>query len=408
MRKTIISRKTILFFTLSLLFTPLAFSKLYINEISGNEKWLEVYNDGDTDVDMKGYFIRKINEKGEKDDSFYIIPGNVVPAGGYKSWQRDKNCTDGSTFKWGISAKKDVAFTIIDTEGKEVDHFEIKEDLYSEGFNRTVGRETDGADKLVIFTTGTRNASNSGGTIQVPTENPKKIYINEINGNKINKAGEDDQPKWLEIYNGEKEEVDISNYTIQKIDEKGNIDNWFIPVQTTIAAEGFLVWEQDSLCENGSTFTWGISARKNVSFKLFDPNGTMIDYFVVDIEAEAARLLSEGEGKTVGREYDGDEKLVVFPGDGTKNASNGKKTIPNSTNDVSATTELRAYFNGGIIYVSEDVKAVTLISTTGKTVLQQAPLNSLQIPADHLPSGIYILKMQGENNKSKAQKLYIK
>ena len=411
-----------------------AYPKIYINEISGNEKWLEIYNDADESVDLAGYTIRKIDENNEPSD-FYLKSGTVIEGKGFLYWTRDKNNTDGSTFTWGISAKKDVAFKIFDTEAKEIDYFEVRSDLYSEGLNRTVGRETDGAEKLVIFTDGgTKGTSNNEGNIQTPTPDPKKIYVNEINGNKLNKEGEN-QPKWLEIYNAEEEDVDISNYIIQKIDEKGSIDNWFIPANTTIEGKGFKVWEQDSLCTDGSTFTWGISARKNVAFKIFDNNGTLLDHFEVNIETGG--LYSEGEGRTVGRETDGAEKLVIFENNGTKGTSNKENqgpvdpdpgpidpdptdpdpepTDPEPTDPDTGNSLYEdqvsipfAYVKSKTIFLSEQVKSFTLFGVSGKAYLSQDQVNDMEINANELPDGIYLLQMFDVDNIPTVQKIYIK
>lgn len=395
------------FFLLMTFSSPL-FAKLYINEISGNDKWLELYNDASTAVDLSGYVIQKTDEKGITAD-FIIKSGVSIPANGYISWARDKNNTDGSTFTWGISAKKDVSFKLFDASKKELDYFEVRSNLYCEGFERTVGRKTDGAGELVIFKSGgTRDQSNNNGTIQTETSNPKKIFINEINGNKYNKA-EEEQSKWLEIYNDENEEVDLANYTLQKIDEKGSIDNWFIPANTKIQAKGFRVFEQDSTCIDNSTFIWGISARKNVAFKLFDTNGTQIDFFEVNVEV--GDLFSEGEGRTVGRRYDGHSELIVFADNGTKGTSNG--TNPDEPGDglndlVNAQTT--AYIQSGIIYFNDNdntIRTISMITVSGRVIYHQELNGEKQIPVQHLSKGIYLLKMLRADGQTVVQKIIV-
>lgn len=379
------------------------FSTIYINEISGNDKWLEIYNSNESEVDLTGYKIRKIDEDGIPAD-WSIPSGTKIPAGGFLSWERNKDCTDGSTFTWGISAKKDVAFKIINSSNVEEDHFVVGSNLYSDGLSRTVGRETDGAENLVIFLNGgTRNASNNNGDKQSATENPMKIFVNEMNGND-NDYYDIDQHKWLEIYNDEDQEVDLANYSIRKIDEKGSINNWFFPSGVKIAAKGFLVLEQDSLCTDGSTFTWGISAKKDVTFKIFDDNGTELDSFEVQAD-EGDPLYSSGDGRTVGRKYDGSEMLVVFNHSNvTKGTSNG---TPPSSILQNAANESNVFVKAKILYLYGEITELAVYNIAGNKVLSQNVTNQSEIDLSAFPVGVYLVKIKGNSNEG-VQKILLK
>ncbi len=155
---------------LSAAFSTMEAQNIYINEISGNEKWLELYNDKSNAVDLSNYTIRKIDEEGVTAD--WIIPNGItIAAKGFLTWTQNDQSTDGSTFTWGISAKKDVAFKLLDTNKNEIDFFDVKMSagLYSEGNKKTVGRKTNGAAQLVIFYNGgTKGSSNNTGTTQNP------------------------------------------------------------------------------------------------------------------------------------------------------------------------------------------------------------------------------------------------
>ena len=205
------------------------------------------------------------------------------------------------------------------------------------------------------------------------SESTAKIYINEISGNE----------KWLEIYNAENNEIDLSGYTIQKIDEDGIAANWKIPSGKKITAGGFLYWTQDANCTNGSTFTWGISAKKDVAFKVFDNNGTELDYFEV-----RANLYSEGGEKTVGREVDGNNTLVIFER-GTPGASN------NGFSSVSLIPESELYkIQNQIITILKDVSFIAITDYSGKVLLRQKVSEDQSIDLSDLPFGIYILQLQ--------------
>ena len=364
--------------------------KLFVNEISGNEKWVEIYNAESEIINLSGYYLQKIDEVGEVDNLFFH-EGATIKADSLRTWVQ----LDTWSFTWGISGKKDVAFKIFDPNGTELDYFEVKENLYSEGLFRTVGRKTDGADELVIFKNGgTRGKYNSAGTIQVPTpENErKKIYVNEISGN----------DKWLEICNAGTEEVDLTGYAIRKIDEFGAVDNWFIPAGTKIAPKGFLYWTQDETIypagfdkTTNFTFTWGISAQKDVAFKLFDQNGTELDYFEV-----REPLYSFGDKKTVGRIPDatGDPKVLLV---GTQGATNQNNI---SVDEVDIENELRANVSNKILYLSDNVTDVSIFSILGITVTSQNNLSGGVINLSALPSGVYLIKLS-DGKHQKIQKI---
>ena len=136
--------------------------KIYVNEISGNNKWLELYNDENEAINLSGYSIQSIQNDGTV--STWTIPfGTTIAAKGYKVWTQ--NVDDG--FTWGISAQRDVAFKLFDDKRRELDFFEVKmsNNLYSQGGNRTVGRQTDGHPNLILFLEdGTKGYSNNLGT----------------------------------------------------------------------------------------------------------------------------------------------------------------------------------------------------------------------------------------------------
>ena len=365
--------------------------KLYVNEISGNDKWIEIYNAEGEEIDLTtGYSVQKINEVGSV-DNFFFEGGVKIAAGGYRSWKQ----LGPASFTWGISGKKDVAFKIFDPNGTELDYFEVRESLYSEGLNRTVGRITDGAAQLVVFKNGgTRNQSNNGCTIQIPTpENErKKIYINEMSGN----------DKWLEICNAGNEEVDLTGYAITKIDEDGSRDNWFIPEGTKIPAKGFLHWTQaiviDPLIDVTTyyTFTWGISARKDVAFKISDENDTELDYFEV-----RESLYSEGLNQTVGRIPDATGPLVVIKNGGTPGAANNPGSI--SVEDTGIDNTMNAFVENKTLYLSDNVTSVSIVSILGANTITQTNVSG-SINLSALSAGVYLVKMSNEKQQ-KVQKI---
>ena len=350
--------------------------KIYINEISGNDKWLEIYNAENEPVHLTGFNIHVIDNEGE----FFTWPvpaGTIIDAKGFK------------VFTLGIRADRDVAFRLFDDEGREIDFFEVKmlDNLYSMGNNCTVGRQTDGNPNLIVFVNGgTRGYSNNGGIPQTYGEGEgKKIYINEISGNE----------KWLELYNDEDETVDLTGYTIRKIDDVNKADEWTIPAGTTIAAKGFRTWKQ--YVDGG--FTWGITAQRDVTFILFDDEGRELDFFEVRM---SDNLYSDGNRRTVGRQTDGHPNLIVFLNGGTKDYSNrwGVPEIPLTGITIidDSFSELKVYpnpFTGEVRVVGAEGCTLQVISVTGALVHTQRIINPDEtIRMEHLPTGMYIFRVE--------------
>ncbi|MDR3235788.1 MAG: CotH kinase family protein [Prevotellaceae bacterium] len=156
--------------------TIAAAKKIYINEVSGNEEWIELYNAETVAGDLSNYIIRKIDE-GAIVTEWNIPAGTTIDAKGFRTWTKGVE----NSFTWGISAKKDVTFRLLDNRGGVIDNFIITAPLYSEGDARTVGRITDGADSLVIFLDGgTKNTSNDEGTQESLPVDPPPVDTTQV------------------------------------------------------------------------------------------------------------------------------------------------------------------------------------------------------------------------------------
>ena len=82
-----------------------------------------------------------------------------------------------------------MAFKLFDDEGRELDNFEVKmsDKMYSQGDNRTVGRQADGHPNLIIFQNGgTKDYTNKLGIPEIPWidifESNLQIYPNPFTG----------------------------------------------------------------------------------------------------------------------------------------------------------------------------------------------------------------------------------
>lgn len=145
---------------------------LFLNEFQCKpDKRIEIYNSTDAEVDMTGWVLLKNDgEEGAKDT--FVIPENMakVPAKGFAVFNcKQSDVANGPLF--GLSG--DGGFKIALMKGNTV--VDVVDNLTSITVipdGQSWGRETDGADKFVIFDTPTIGASN--GAAPAPAA-PKTI-----------------------------------------------------------------------------------------------------------------------------------------------------------------------------------------------------------------------------------------
>lgn len=91
-----------------------SYEGLVLNELDGNEKYIELYNGSDTDMDITGVQIYKDDE-----DVVYIAPeGTVVKAGGFLLLYGNQDSYENG-FTSGLSADKSVKIVLRTPDGSE-------------------------------------------------------------------------------------------------------------------------------------------------------------------------------------------------------------------------------------------------------------------------------------------------
>jgi hypothetical protein len=147
---------------------PVVEIKLYVNEVSCGNKQFEIYNASSKDVDIAGYCFTK------DDGDPWVVPagkGNIPAKGFIVYTAKNPDINEGPSF--GISGTKGFklcmyssetpsAETLVDMidNSKSLDTFMTVED------SETIGRKTDGAAEIVIFSEGTIGSSNNNGTVK--------------------------------------------------------------------------------------------------------------------------------------------------------------------------------------------------------------------------------------------------
>lgn len=101
---------------------PAPAAKVVLNELDGNNKFIELYNAGNADADLSGWQMFKDGET----DAKWIGPDKfILKAGEFFALNCVKKSTEYATdFGAGFSAAKNVQIILLDKDGKEVDRFE--------------------------------------------------------------------------------------------------------------------------------------------------------------------------------------------------------------------------------------------------------------------------------------------
>lgn len=151
-------------------------SAIRLNELNGNDKFIELFNTSDQDIDIAGLVVNKDDE-----DNFTASEGLVVPAHGFLTLWSEKSDIAASgdidnslIFGFGLSADKSVKIEIRTSDGIVIDVFKNLSEASGEVWGEDDGkydskdkgsfaRETDGTGNWYIMTP-SEGASNSGST----------------------------------------------------------------------------------------------------------------------------------------------------------------------------------------------------------------------------------------------------
>ena len=142
--------------------------EVYLNEFDPNNKKIEVYNATGKEIDMTGWTLTKDNDE----TSMFTVPEGraKIAAKGYVVFTCKSDGINDPSF--GLSPTKGFIITMKDKDGNVVDNVDNSEaregGIVTMGETQSWGRETDGADKFVLFDTPTIGAAN--GSSNPPAE----------------------------------------------------------------------------------------------------------------------------------------------------------------------------------------------------------------------------------------------
>ncbi len=267
----------------------LDYSVLVFNEIYGagedNEKFMELYNNGNVDLPLKGLTINKDEEL-----SWTGKAGEVIPAKGHFLIIGAKNTNPEGGFSSGLSAKKSIILELFDANGNKLDTFQRGEkgtawgDQALDSNKGSWSRIPDGSGDWFIVEVPTGGKANDetgkkedpalviSGKPNKPAE-PVIDYHNLV-FNEIYGAGEDNE-KFMELYNNGEVELSLEGVIINKDEEL----SWTGKAGEVIPAKGhfLIVGAKNTNPEGG--FSSGLSSKKSLILELFDAKGNKLDTF---------------------------------------------------------------------------------------------------------------------------------
>ena len=299
------------------------YSVLRLNELNGNDKFIEIYNAGTDAINLNGVYI-------EKDGAQNWIGDNTVKieAGAYLVLYSEDvvanhpDVPESLIFHSGLSAKKNVRIQLFTPAGASIDDFnltaiELNGEAYGYASNQapaSYSRNADGNWYYADATPGSANVDGAnivlgleGGDVPPTPEQPDytNIVLNELNGN----------DKFIEIYNKGNLDLSLEGMTIMKDDYVAGA-TWTADATVVVPAHGYvLLYSADVAIDHPEQpenlfFNSGLSAKKTVRITLFMPDGSVRDEFTRGTTGEWGLTISAVDGSYARTPDGGDWKLA--------------------------------------------------------------------------------------------------
>ena len=314
------------------------YTVLRLNELNGNDKFIEIYNTGAEAVNMNGVYI-------EKDGGQNWLADNTVKieAGGYlllysEDVQADMpEYPESLIFHSGLSAKKNVRIQLFTPAGVSIDDFNLTNiDANDPAYIPAPASYSRNADGKWYYADATPGAVNvdgevallgleGGDTPEPPTpEEPDytNLVLNELNGD----------AKFIEFYNMGNLDLSMEGMYLTKDGVEDDI-KWTGDATIVVPAHGFVVlYSVDTQADHPELgdnmfFNSGLSAKKSVRIALYMPDGTERDVFMRESSAapgEWGASMSNVAPQSYARTPDGGDWKLAEPTPGAVNPAEGE------------------------------------------------------------------------------------
>ena len=310
------------------------YTVLRLNELNGNDKFIEIYNTGVDPINLNGVYI-------EKDGSQNWLADNTVKieAGGYLLLYSEDVVADhpeyseSLIFHSGLSAKKNVRIQLFTPAGVSIDDFNLTNiDANDPAYIPAPGSYSRNADGNWYYADATPGAVNVDGTVALlgleggdtpepPTpEEPDytNVVLNELNGT----------DKFIEIYNKGNLDLSLEGMYIMKDDYVAGA-TWTADATVVVPAHGYvLLYSEDVQADMSDypenlIFHSGLSSKKTIRMTLFMPDGTVRDEFTRGTTGEWGQTISDVKPQSYARIPDGGDWKLADATPGAANPATG-------------------------------------------------------------------------------------
>ena len=311
------------------------YSVLRLNELNGNDKFIEIYNAGADAINLNGVYI-------EKDGAQNWLGDNTVKidAGAYLVLYSEDVVADhpdvpeALIFHSGLSAKKNVRIQLFTPAGVPIDDFNLTNiDANDPAYIPAPASYSRNADGKWYYADATPGAANVDGTVALlgleggdtpepPTpEEPDytNLVLNELNGT----------DKFIEIYNKGDMDLSLEGMYIMKDDYVAGAI-WTADATVVAPAHGYvLLYSEDVQIDmpdypENLIFHSGLSSKKTVRITLFMPDNTVRDEFTRGTTGEWGQTISDVKPKSFARTPDGGDWKLADATPGEANPAEGE------------------------------------------------------------------------------------
>lgn len=313
------------------------YTVLRLNELNGNDKFIEIYNAGADAINLNGVYI-------EKDGAQNWLADNTVKidAGGYVLLYSEDVTIEGAaqagyseslTFHSGLSAKKNVRIQLFTPAGVSIDDFNLTNiEANDPAYIPAPASYSRNADGKWYYADATPGAVNVDGTVALlgleggvtpepPTpEEPDytNLVLNELNGD----------TKFIEFYNKGNLDLSMEGMFITKDGVEDDF-KWTGDATHVVPAHGYLVlYSIDTQIDHPELgekmfFNSGLSAKKTVRIALYMADGTERDVFTRGATGEWGQTISNVAPKSYARTPDGGDWKLAEATPGAANPATG-------------------------------------------------------------------------------------
>lgn len=277
------------------------------SNISPNDEWIELYNNTEREIDLEDWILKaedgspEIKLKGViPAHSFYLlersddntipeIPADLIYKGSLKNsgedlklFNKSGNLIDRVNCKLGWFAGNNRTKQTMERKNPRSSGSDFK--------NWQESQESGGTPKSInsTFFPLNENVSDHSLPQEIKRRKRNKEYPSGVIFNEIlpSPEGPDRENEWIELFNQNNFEVDLSGWKIT--DEVGSTHTFIIPEKTKIPARGFLLLSRP--------LTKIILNNNKDTLKLLQPNGNILDEVTFEkaLIGSSYNLTSEG------------------------------------------------------------------------------------------------------------------